>query len=233
LLAAGLAATSIAADAPLLSPIGVGTEPPAPWHVVGLPRQSKPLTRFTVAEVDGRRALRIEADRAYGNLVHALPNVAPGVLAWRWRVDQPVAGADLRRRSGDDAALKVCALFALPDASLPFLERQLLRFAETRAGEHLPSATLCYVWHDGELPDGSVLHNAYTHRVRFIVVRGVRERWSEERHDLAADFLRAFGDEARTAPPLEGLLIGADSDNTNSRSLAWLDGLSLAPTPAR
>jgi hypothetical protein len=223
----------MAADAPLLSPIGQGTEPPAPWHVVVLPGQTMPSTRFTVAEVDGRRALRIESDRAYGNLVHALHNVAPGVLAWRWRVDQPVAGADLRRRSGDDAALKVCALFALPGANLPFLERQLLRFAETRAGEHLPSATLCYVWHDGELPEGMVLHNAYTRRVRFIVVRGVRERWSDERHDLAADFLRAFGDEARTAPPLEGLLIGADSDNTGSRSLAWLDGLSLAPPPAR
>jgi hypothetical protein len=197
--------------------------------VVGLPRQSKPLTRFTVGEIDGKRALRVETDHAYGNLVHALPNVAPGVLSWRWRVDQPVAGADLKKRASDDAALKVCAFFALPDSSLPFIERQMLRFAEARAGEHLPSATLCYVWHDGELPHGAILHNAYTHRVRFIVLRHTaRERWSEERHDLAADFVRAFGDEARSAPPLEGIAIGADSDNTGSRSLAWIEGLNLA-----
>jgi Protein of unknown function (DUF3047) len=212
---------------------GPGAEPPTPWHVVGLPRQSKPLARFTVAEIDGRRALRVEADRAYGNLVHALPDVAPGVLSWRWRVDLPPAGADLRRRAGDDAAIKVCALFALPTSNLPFLERQLLRFAEARAGEHLPAATLCYVWDEGALPAGTLLHNAYTHRVRFIVLRGQRERWGEERHDLAADFLRAFGDEAKTVPPLEGIAIGADSDNTGSRSLAWLDGLSLAAAPPR
>jgi len=214
----------------LVSPIGAGPTPPAPWHVVGLPRQSKPFTRFTVAEIDGQRALRVEADHAYGNLVHPLPLVAAGVLAWRWRVDEPIAGADLRRRGGDDTALKVCALFALPDSQLPFLERQWLRFAEARAGEHVPTATLCYVWDASAIPHDTVLHNAFTHRVRFIVVHGTPRRWTEERHDLAADFLRAFGDEARTVPPLEGLLIGADSDNTRSHSVAWLDGLDM---PAR
>jgi Protein of unknown function (DUF3047) len=214
----------------LMSPIGATATPPAPWHVVGLPRQTKPFTRFTVAEIDGRRALRVEADHAYGNLVHPMANVPAGVLSWRWRVDEPVVGADLRRKSGDDAALKVCALFALPDSAVPFVERQLLRFAEARAGEHLPAATLCYVWDASNIPSGSVMHNAYTHRVRFVVVHGTPGRWSEERHDLAADFLRAFGDEAKTVPPLEGIAIGADSDNTGSHSLAWLDGLG---TPAR
>jgi Protein of unknown function (DUF3047) len=214
----------------LTSPIGTGAVPPAPWHVVGLPRQAKPLTRFAVAELDGQRALRIEADHAYGNLVHPLPNVAAGVMSWRWRVDEPIVGADLRRRGGDDAALKVCALFALPDSKLPFVERQLLRFAEARTGEHLPTATLCYVWDASSLPHDTLLHNAFTHRVRFIVVHGTPGRWSEERHDLAADFLRAFGDESRTVPPLEGIAIGADSDNTGSHSLAWLGALSM---PAR
>jgi Protein of unknown function (DUF3047) len=213
--------------------VGPGPQPPSPWQVVGLPAQKMPLTRFSVTEIEGHRALRIEADRAYGNLVHTLPQVAPGVLAWRWRVDQPVVGADLRRRDGDDAPLKVCAFFALPESNLPFMERQLLRLAKARTGEHLPSATLCYVWDEGALPAGTLLHNAHTQRVRFIVLRGTRGRWSDERHDLAADFLRAFGDEAQVAPPLEGLAVGADSDNTGSRSLAWLDALSLSPASAR
>ena len=230
--AAGASALVVAAAAaaeglPLISPIGVGPAPPAPWHVVGLPRRSTAVTRFTVAEIDGRRALRIEADQAYGNLVHPLPNVGAGTLAWRWRVDAPIVGADLCRKAGDDAALKVCALFALPDSNVPFIERQLLRFAEARAGEHLPTATLCYVWDASAIAQGTLLHNAFTHRVRFIVVHGTPQRWSEERHDLAADFLRAFGDEAKVVPPLEGVLIGADSDNTGSHSVAWLDSLAL------
>lgn len=211
----------------MVSPIGSSAVPPAPWHVVGLPRQTKPFSRFTVAEVDGRRALRIESDHAYGLLVHGLSGVSPGTLAWRWRVDQPIHGADLRHRAGDDAALKVCAMFALPDEAVPFVERQLLRLFEARAGEHLPAAMLCYVWDDSSLPHGSLLHNAFTHRIRFIVVHGTRERWSEEQHDLAADFLRAFGEESATVPPLQGIAIGADSDNTGSHSVAWLDALVL------
>ena len=46
--------------------------PLAPWHVAGLPRQKKPFTSFRIVEADGRRAVRIEADNSYGNLVYPL-----------------------------------------------------------------------------------------------------------------------------------------------------------------
>jgi hypothetical protein len=225
-----LATCSIAAAAAdLVSPIGTGPTPAAPWRSRGLPQQRPAPTRFeVVAENDGTRVLRIEADRAYGTLVHPLSGVRAGTLAWRWRVDRPVDGADLRRKSGDDAALKVCALFDMPLARVPFVERQLLRLASARAGEALPTATLCYVW-EPALPSGSLLHNAYTRRVRFITARHAAGAWTTEQHDLARDFRRAFGEESDEVPPLTALLIGADTDNTGSHSLAWLDGLRLLP----
>ncbi len=226
---AGLAIAAIAlpaAAAGLATPIGSAAEPAPPWQIKGLPQQAKPLTQFSVVAQDGVRVLRVEADRAYGNLVHPLPGARAGTLAWRWRVDQAPAGADLQRKSGDDAALKVCALFDLPAVQVPFVERQLLRIASARAGEPLPTATLCYVW-DASLPHGALLHNAYTHRVRYIIVRGTPGQWSDERHDLAADFRRAFGDDAREVPALTGIGIGADSDNTASRSVGYLSGMQL------
>jgi len=216
--------------ATLASPIGAGSEAPAPWRVVGLPQQSKPLTRFSVVEFDARRVLRVEADHAYGNLVHPLHDARAGTLAWRWRVDQPASGNDLRRKSGDDSALKVCAFFDLPMAQVPFVERQLLRIASSRAGEELPTATLCYVW-DEHLPQGTLLHSAYTHRVRYIVSHGTLQRWSEESHDLAADFLRAFGDDSADVPPLSAIVIGADTDNTGSHSIGYLSDLRLHSNP--
>ena len=91
-------AAGSALAATLVSPVGLNAEPPAPWRVVGLPQQEMPLTRFAVVTQDGTRVLRIEADRAYGNLVHPLKSVPAGTLAWRWRVDQPATGVDLRRR---------------------------------------------------------------------------------------------------------------------------------------
>jgi Protein of unknown function (DUF3047) len=223
-----VAAANAALGADLVSPAGGSTEPPPPWRVVGLPQQAKPLTRFTVVALDNQRVLRVEADHAYGNLVHPLKDVHAGTLAWRWRVDQAAAGADLRRKSGDDAALKVCAFFDLPLAQVPFVERQLLRIASSRAGENLPTATLCYVW-DDHLPQGTLLHNAYTHRVRYIVSHGTPQRWSEEKHDLAADFQRAFGDDTRDVPLLTAVAIGADTDNTGSHSIGHIDALRLIP----
>ncbi len=203
-----------------------GEQPAAPWAYAGLPAQKPPPTRYQVRELDGRRVLHIEADRSYGNLVHPLTGEPAGVLSWRWRVDTPLAAADLRTKQGDDAALKVCAMFELPRERVPFVERQLLRLAESRFGEPLPNATLCYLW-DPTWPRGSVVPNAYTKRVRFITLDGAAGAWRSERHDLAVDFLRAFGDESREVPPLRAILVGADADNTGGRSVGWIDALRL------
>jgi hypothetical protein len=226
-LAAG-AAAAMAAE--LVTPVGPTPEPAPPWRVVGLPRQTKPMTHFTVVELEGHRVLQIESDHGYGNLVHPLSDVRAGLLSWRWRIDLAPVGADLQQRSGDDSALKVCALFDMPISRVPFFERQWLRLASSHAGEPLPTATLCYVW-DNHLPAGTLLPNAFTHRLRYIVVNGVAGQWSDQHHDLAADFRRAFGEESSEVPPLSGLLIGADSDNTGSRSLAYLEALRLSPAP--
>lgn len=226
-------ASGAAAAAELLTPLAAGTgeQPPAPWAYAGLPAQKPPPTRYKLRELEGRRALHVEAEGSYGNLVHPLAGVAAGALSWRWRVDTPLPAADLRSKAGDDAALKVCALFDLPRERVPFVERQLLRLAESRFGEPLPNATLCYVW-DASWPRGSVVPNAYTRRVRFITLGGAPGTWLVERQDLAADFLRAFGDESREVPLLRAVLVGADADNTGGRSVGWVDALRLE-APAR
>ena len=217
-----------------LAPFAVdsGERPQAPWAYAGLPAQKPAPTRFRVRELDGRRVLQVEADRSYGNLVHPLANAPAGALSWRWRVEQPLSAANLRTKDGDDAALKVCAMFDLPRERVPFIERQLLRLAESRYGEPLPNATLCYVW-DPAWPRGSVVANAYTKRVRFITLDGAVGAWLSEQHDLAADFRRAFGEESREVPPLRAILVGADADNTGGRSIGWIDTLRLDPLPAR
>jgi hypothetical protein len=230
-VAVAVAAAASATLAAALGPIaGSGAAPPSPWRFEGLPQQEPPPTRFDVVERDGERVLRVEAERSYGTLVHPLDRAPAGVLSWRWRVDEPVAGADLRTKQGDDAALKVCAFFDMPIERVPFVERQLLRVASSRLGKTLPTATLCYVW-DAGLPADTLIGNAYTARVRFITVRGEPGIWRRERHDLAADFRRAFGSESDTVPPVTAVLIGADADNTGGRSLGFIADLTLDMPP--
>ena len=72
------------AESPLITPFPAsGDMLPAPWHLAGLPHQKKPFTRFSLVDIDGRRALRVQADESYGNLVHPLVLAQPAVhLAW-------------------------------------------------------------------------------------------------------------------------------------------------------
>jgi hypothetical protein len=204
------------------------------WRFVGVPKQ--PPTRFARVESDGAPALRIETSASYGNLVHdfAAP-VAPGVLAWQWRVDAANAAADLAQRDGDDTNIKVCALFDMPIERVPFVERQLLRLARSVSGEPLPAATVCYVWDPKRTAD-SALSNAYSPRVRYLVLRGDEAplmQWVGEQRDLATDFRRLFGHESAQVPMLAALAVGADADNTRGRSVALLRGLRWAGPLAR
>jgi hypothetical protein len=232
LLAAGGRAAPLA-----LTPFSTatGAAPPAPWRVAGLPNSRKPLTRFEVVRLDGQTVLKIQADRSYANLVHDVqpPQVlSPGAhLDWRWRLDKPLLLADLRRRDGDDMPLRLCVSFDVPLENLGFVDRSFLQVARATAGEHLPAATLCYVW-DHTLPVGTLLRNAFTSRIRMIVVDNGEEhlgQWVSHNRDVVADFRRAFGTEARVMPPLEAVLVGADADNTDGHSLGYVGDITVTP----
>ena len=225
-----------------LPPLVVGNALGAGWQVANLPEQKPPATRYSAQTVGGRGALRLDAQASYGNLLHVLPGVAaPARLQWAWRVEQPNPATDVRAKPGDDVAAKVCVSFDLPLAQVPFGERTLLRLARSRTGQNLPAATLCWVW-GGPEPAGSFIDNAFSRRVRYVVLRTAADAsatWFEESRDIAADFRRAFGDEwpatanatssASALPPLTAVLVGADADNSGGKSLAHIADLRFVP----
>ena len=221
------------AQAPALTPFGAaGGAAAAPWHVVGLPQQTKPFTQFSVVDIDGKRVLKVESKEAYGNIVHPLTwTTTSAKLAWQWRIEEPIEASDLSTKAGDDTALKVCVFFDLSIDKIPFTERQLLRFARSKTTDPVPAATVCYVW-DAKLPAGTTLDNAFTKRMRYVVVRSGPQKlnqWSAEKRDVTADFIKLFGAESDTVPPIIGIAVGADSDNTKSRSVGYVTGLALEP----
>ena len=224
------------AQKPALTPLtgAEGTTPPAPWRAVGLPRNKAPLTTMDIVSIDGVRVLRLQTDKSYGTLVHELPGGVAGLdatIKWRWRLDQAVANADLRKKEGDDAALKVCVMWGMPLEQVPFNERTLLRLARSLSSELLPAATVCYI-SDRSLATGTTLANIYSRRVRSIIADGRGSplaKWRLHKRRVGDDFLKLFGDESKVVPPVLAVVVGADADNTGGSSLGYIADLVFSP----
>ncbi|HEY4067435.1 MAG TPA: DUF3047 domain-containing protein [Burkholderiaceae bacterium] len=211
------------------APLG---DPPAAWRFATLPR--KQPTKFSIAEMGGAHVLKVDADDSYGNLVHGLQvQLGPhATLSWRWRVDQLLADADLKAKSGDDSPAKLCVFFAYDVAKLSLGERTRLSLAHSVSGEEVPSESLCYVW-DNKLPVDTGLANAFTKRIRMIVLQsgeGKLGQWVAQKRDIVADYQRLFGDESDgKVPEVIGLAISADADNTHQHALSYFGDVTLTP----
>ncbi|BCX81931.1 hypothetical protein MIT9_P1513 [Methylomarinovum caldicuralii] len=214
--------------------VGVFTQaaasPPPPWHVVTF--AGRPPTRYRIRPWDGEMA--IEAISEAGMALLARPidvdlDKTP-VLCWRWRIDTPVAGADLSRKSGDDYAARVYVAFRLPPESLDWFTRSKLALARRVFGKAVPDAALNYVW-DNRHPPGTMRPNAYTERAMMIVVESGAPkagRWVSEARNVRIDARRAFGD-----LPFEAVLlaVAADSDDTGGHAHAGFARLCFVARP--
>lgn len=211
------------------APVG---EPPAAWKFATLP--NKVPTRFSIVELGGAHVLKVESDESYGNLVQAMHVQLGerGTLAWRWRVDKLIEEADIKTRGGDDSAAKLCVFFAFDAAKLSLGERTKLAIAHSTTGQDVPTETLCYVW-DNKQPIETGLPNAFTKRIRFIVVQSGNSKlaqWITQRRNLVADYQRMFGDESEgKVPEVVGVAVSADADNTHGHGLAYFGDISLMP----
>lgn len=190
--------------------------PPDPWHIQQLDERIPP-TRYTLRDWDGVPAVEAQAERSMALLGRPIEVdlAATPHLCWLWRVDAPVANADMTRKTGDDYAARVYLTFDVAPEALGFGTRTKLAVARSIYGNQVPDAALNYVW-DNRHPIGTLRDNAYTDRARMLVLRSGAEdagRWVLERRNVAEDFRRAFGD---LPAKLSGLALASDTDNTAS-----------------
>lgn len=193
---------------------------PAPWQVERIDTRV-PATQYAIREWEGIAAIEAHATKSMALLARPVTvdlSRTP-ILCWLWRVDAPVASADMTKKSGDDYAARVYLTFELPPEALSFGTRTKLALARSIYGNQVPDAALNYVW-DNAHPVGTLRDNAYTDRARLLVLRsGAAQagRWIRERRNVREDFARAFG-------PLPGrltaLAVASDTDNTGETAHA-------------
>lgn len=222
-LLAGCAATVRAPEPATVDPAGLlGTLPQdcvTRWQPHKLP--GKRATRYSAVAEEGRPVVQARADRSASLVRHRLriEPAALGRLRFSWRVPALIDGADLRDREVSDSPARLVLAFEGDPLRLGDRDRLLFDLAESLGGERPPYATLMYVW-DAHAPIDTVVVSGRSSRVRKIVVEsgaGQLDRWRLHERDIAADFLKAYGE----APgALIGVALMTDADNTASRAQA-------------
>ena len=193
---------------------------PAPWRIEQ-PDTRVPATRYRARLWDGVHAVEAHAVASMALLARpvAIDLAATPILCWRWRVDAPLQGADMTRKAGDDYAARVYLSFEVAPERLGVTTRMALGLARGIYGAQLPDAAINYIW-DNRHAIGTWQANTYTDRARMLVLRSgsaFAGRWVDERRDVGADFLAAFGH----APlRLTGVAIAADTDQTGEEARA-------------
>ena len=246
--AAGILAAALFAFAPGRAgaseppPVELGNFAPTPepdatplgWEPLAFPRIARHTRYSVVREGPGaaRHVLRADSQAAASGLYRPVdldPRVYQ-VLTWRWKVNGVVARADARTRAGDDYAARVYVGFRYDPARASFWERARYGAYRLIYGRYPPGVALTYVW-DNRLPAGTVLPNAYTDRVRMVVVQSgaaLAGRWVEERRNVYEDYRRIVGGEP---PRIEGIAVMTDTDDTGESAVAWYDALTFRAGP--
>lgn len=187
-------------------------------------------TQYTLVP-GGERAgvLRASADRS-ASLYAAMLGPAqrtPMTLAWDWKTDALVPGADNREKSREDAPLRVLVAFDGDHASLPEAEQTRFKRAKTLTGRAPPYAVLMYIWSD-LVPVGTLIASAHTSQVKMLVVASGKSglgQWQSVQRKLSEDYRLAWGVEPG---PVLGVAVMTDTDNTGAKAVGEYAGMRIS-----
>jgi hypothetical protein len=201
---------------------------PAGWAPLTF-RSIDRATRYTIVVDDGGAVVEAVADGSASGLTHRLDVDVQdaGWLRWTWKALRLPERGDTRAKHTDDAAARVYVMFRASPDRLPWPQRLRHEAAQRLYGEAPPHASLMYVW-DTRAPVGASFVNPWTDRVRTIVVEsgsGKLGQWVAYERDLLADYRAAFAEEP---PPVSGVAIMTDADNTRGSATARYRDVALS-----
>ena len=194
---------------------------PSGWKPLTF-RNINNTTRYSLVREDGITVVKAVADRSASGLVREVtlnPKEYPWI-EWRWKAVNLLQKGDVHSKQGDDYPVRLYITFAYEPRRLSVFEKLKYETVKLVYGEYPPLAAINYIW-DSHTPTGTVVPNAYTDRVRMIVVENgpaKLNRWVSESRNLYEDYRRAFGEEP---PPISGVAVMTDTDNTGESATAY------------
>jgi Protein of unknown function (DUF3047) len=216
---------------PKFSTAEPGAQLPAGWEKVELPYGNK--NEFQIVADGKSRVLQIHSEASFGSVAHRMSVAAADspVVHWRWKIDHVLEKARMDSKAGEDFAARFYVSFDFPVEELPPGERVKLSVAGAVVG-FVPAAAICYVW-DNHHTVGVSAWSPYFGHVRVIVLEsgnGRAGQWVEEKRDVEADFVAAFGEKWKDkVPRITGVVAGSDTDQTGESVTAWFGDIRLGP----
>ena len=199
---------------------------PAGWETLRLGDAGD--TQYQLVSEGGLTVVRAEADGSASGLIRRM-EVDPAqypVLRWRWKAENVLPDGDYRRRDGDDYAARIYVTFDYPVSALSFGDRMKHRALRLLGYDDVPTRALSYVWAN-RADATTVRSNAFTDWVAMVPVeQGTAHvgTWRTARRNIADDYRAVFGEEP---PPVNGIAIMTDADNTGDRAVAYFGDIVL------
>jgi len=165
-----------------------------------------------------------------GRKIYINPQQYP-ILSWQWKVGNVLEKGDARTKDGDDYPARIYVTFDYDPGNLGLVDRAKYEALQALGYDQIPTRALNYVWANRVERD-TIFPNAYTDWVQMIPVESGSSKvgtWVTERRNLRADYRRAFGEEP---PPITGIAIMTDTDNTGEAATAYYGDIVARPVPS-
>lgn len=223
-----LQSASLLAQEPELVPFSQMHSIANGWEPLEFPNIDQ-HTHYELVTDEGAQVVRAQTDGGASGLIARL-DLQPTdslILRWRWKVSNVFERGDARQKSGDDYPARIYVAFEFQPDKAGFFERARRKAAEVLFDESLPGNALNYIWAN-TLPENSMVPNPYTDKTMMVAVNSGRElagKWVTVERDIVEDYRQAFGE---APPPLVGIAIMSDSDNTGESATAWYGDITLS-----
>ena len=148
------------------------------------------------------------------------------ILEWRWKVANVLTKGNPKSKAGDDYPARIYLTFKYDPARVSAWQRTKYGLAKSIYGSYPPHAGINYIW-ESKLPVGTIVPNAYTDRLRMIVVESGTAKlgeWQSYRRNVYEDYKRVFDEEP---PNVSGIAIMTDTDNTGESATAYYGDIRL------
>lgn len=197
------------------------------WEPVYFPK-SEQHSSYTVESNGNETYLKAESSAsASGIVIKKLFNVYEyPKVTWRWKAENIYEKGDASNKCGDDCPIRVYIVFKYEPEKAELFEDIKYKTAKLLYGRYPPHSSLSYIWANREYKE-EFIQSAFTKKSKMIPLQmGTKNlgKWQVQDVNIIKDYKMAFGTDP---PPIAGIGIMNDSDNTGEKSASYVDFIEV------